>query len=130
MPIRRWKPCRQKKIAEVFEKTNAKLFAFALGTDANENLLKEITNQTEGFYAQMRETEDIALELKIFLEKLSSPSIENLKLFSTDNSNLYDVYATSETAFAGSSFAFVGRCQRVRINDKFSDFIGKRTNFA
>ncbi len=98
-----------KKIAEVFEKTNAKLFAFALGTDANENLLKEITNQTEGFYAQMRETEDIALELKIFLEKLSSPSIENLKLSSTDDSNLYEIYATSETAFAGSSFAFVGR---------------------
>ena len=98
-----------KKIAAVFENTNAKLFAFALGSDANENLLKEITDQTQGFYAQARETEDIALELKIFLEKLSSPSIENLKLFSTDNSNLYDVYATSETAFAGSSFAFVGR---------------------
>jgi len=98
-----------KKIAGVFEKTNAKLFAFALGTDANENLLKEITNQTQGFYAQARETEDIALELKIFLEKLSSPSIENLKLFSTDDSNLYDIYATNETAFAGSSYAFVGR---------------------
>jgi Ca-activated chloride channel family protein len=98
-----------KKIAEVFEKTNAKLFAFALGSDANENLLKEVTNQTQGFYAQVRETEDISLALKIFLEKLSSPSIENLKLSSTDDSNLYDVYATSETAFAGSSFAFVGR---------------------
>jgi Ca-activated chloride channel family protein len=100
---------RTKKIADVFEKTNAKLFAFALGSDANENLLKEITGKTNGFYAQMRETEDIALELKIFLEKLSSPSIENLKLSSSDDSNLYDIYATSETAFAGSSFAFVGR---------------------
>lgn len=98
-----------RKIAEVFEKTDAKLFAFALGSDANENLLKEITGKTNGFYAQARETEDIALELKIFLEKLSSPSIENLKLFSTDDSNLYDIYATSETAFAGSSYAFVGR---------------------
>jgi uncharacterized protein with von Willebrand factor type A (vWA) domain len=36
-----------KKIAEVFEKTNAKLFAFALGTDSNENLLKEITSATK-----------------------------------------------------------------------------------
>jgi len=98
-----------KKIAAVFENTNAKLFAFALGSDANENLLKEITNQTQGFYAQMRETEDISLELKIFLEKLSSPSIENLKLLSTDDSNLYEIYATNETAYAGSSYAFVGR---------------------
>jgi Ca-activated chloride channel family protein len=101
-----------KKIAEVFENTNAKLFAFALGTDSNENLLKEITSATNGFYAQVRETEDIALQLNVFFEKLSSPSIENLRLFSSDDTNLYDVYATNETAFAGSSFAFVGRYRK------------------
>ena len=103
---------RIKKIAEAFENANAKLFAFALGTDSNENLLKEITGKTNGFYAQVRETEEIAPPLNIFFEKLSSPSIENLKLFSTDDSNLYDVYATDETAFAGSSFAFVGRYRK------------------
>ncbi len=100
---------QSKNIAKVFEKTNAKLFAFSLGSDANENLLKEITGVTGGFYAQTRETEDIALGLNIFLEKLSSPSIENLKLTSTDDSNLYDIYATNKTAFSGSSYAFVGR---------------------
>ncbi len=96
-----------KKIARVFEKTNAKLFAFALGADANENFLKELAGKTGGFYAQARETEDIRFELETFQAKLNSPSIENLEIASSEN--LYDIYATNETAFAGSNFAFVGR---------------------
>ncbi|MCY7346227.1 MAG: VWA domain-containing protein [Pyrinomonadaceae bacterium] len=106
-----------KNIAAVFEKSNAKLFAFALGADVNENLLKELTGKTQGFYAQARETEDIALGLQIFLEKLSSPSIADLKLFSADDANLYDIYATGKTAFAGSSLAFVGRFRQPKLQN-------------
>ena len=97
------------KIFDARENRNAKLFAFALGTDANENLLAELTAKTHGYYDSARETEDIALKLKIFLDKVGAPSIENLKLDSPDAKNLHDVYATGEDSYAGSGFAFVGR---------------------
>ncbi len=103
-----------KEIRKVLENQNAKLFAFALGSDANENLLKQLTAKTHGYFEQARETEDIGLKLKNFLEKVGSPSIENLDLKSSDAGNFYDVYATGENSFAGSSFGFVGRYKRAQ----------------
>ncbi|MGI8787699.1 MAG: VIT domain-containing protein [Pyrinomonadaceae bacterium] len=103
---------RGKEIESIFDNQNARLFAFAVGADANENLLKNLTAKTHGYFSQARETEDISLLLKIFLEKVGTPTIENLNLTSPDTDNFYDIYATGENSFAGSSFAFVGRYKK------------------
>ncbi|MGI8670240.1 MAG: VIT and vWA domain-containing protein [Aridibacter sp.] len=113
-----------KKIAETFNGKKAKLFAFALGNDSNENLLKEITDRTKGFFTDARETEDISAKLQIFFEKMNSPVIENLELGSDDSENLYDIYATDENAYTGSDFSFVGRyrkpkTQTIKISGNF-----------
>ncbi|MGI8639018.1 MAG: VIT and vWA domain-containing protein [Pyrinomonadaceae bacterium] len=89
-----------------------KLFAFAPGNDANTSLLEELTAKTHGYFSQARETEDIALSLKIFLDKIGSPSIENLRLNFSQPDNFYQIYATGADSFDGSSFAFVGRYKK------------------
>jgi Ca-activated chloride channel family protein len=98
-----------KEIEKVFEKQNAKLFAFAIGADSNETLLRQLTAKTQGYYDAARETEDIALKLKIFLEKVGTPDISNLNFSPANSENLYDVYASGENTFFGSNISFVGR---------------------
>jgi Ca-activated chloride channel family protein len=103
---------RTKEIEKVFDNKLLKFFAFAIGADANENLLKSLTEKTHGYFDAARETEDIALKLKIFLEKVGTTDIANLKLDSTNGANLYDVYASGENSFSGSGFSFVGRYKK------------------
>ena len=98
-----------REIERVFDTRNIKLFTFAVGADSNESLLKSLTAVTRGYYDAARETEDIALKLKLFFEKVGTSDISNLKLDSTDNANLHDIYATGENSFFGSNFSYVGR---------------------
>ncbi|HYP49904.1 MAG TPA: VIT and VWA domain-containing protein, partial [Pyrinomonadaceae bacterium] len=115
------------EIEKVFDRQNAKLFAFALGADASENLLKNLTAKTRGYFELARETEDIALRLKIFLDKIGVADISNLKL--SENDNFYDVYPTAgENSFFGSSYAFVGRYQKAQTQTvNFSAAYGAET---
>jgi Ca-activated chloride channel homolog len=62
---------KSNRIAEVFGGSNAKLFAFAIGTDSNELLLKELCSKTKGKLFQARETADISTQLKIFFDNLA-----------------------------------------------------------
>lgn len=102
---------KTKEIERVFDDRNVKLFAFALGADANENLLQNLTAKTHGYFDSARETEDITLKLKIFLEKIGAPDISNLRL--AHDANLYDIYAAAgENSFFGSNFSFVGRYKK------------------
>jgi Ca-activated chloride channel family protein len=103
---------RTKEIERVFDHSNVRLFAFALGADTNENLLKSLTEKTHGSFDAARETEDIALKLKLFLEKVGTPDVSNFDLNSSDGSNLYDVYASGENSFFGSNISFVGRYKK------------------
>lgn len=86
-----------------------RVFAFGLGSDANGTLLAELAKTGHGYFASARETEDISTALKIFFDHVGSTSIENLNLTANDTRNLYQVYASSDYAFDGSSLAFVGR---------------------
>ena len=99
-----------KEFEKIFDASSAKLFAFAIGADANENLLKTLTEKTHGAFDSARETEDIALKLKLFLEKIGTSDISNLRLEASEN--LYDIYASGENSFFGSGFSFVGRYRK------------------
>src|SRR5204863_5090307 len=74
-----------KQIASLFEgeksrhheATRTRLFAFALGSDANDALLKELAKKTHGYFAHARETEDISAMLKIFFRDRKSTRLNS-----------------------------------------------------
>jgi Ca-activated chloride channel family protein len=88
---------------------HVRVFTFGLGSDANGALLEEVAKTGHGYFARARETEDISTALKIFFDHVGSTSIENLQLTSNAANNLYQIYASGDYGFDGSSFAFVGR---------------------
>lgn len=103
----------------------ARVFAFATGGDADHALLEELARATHGHFAEVRETEDIGLALKLFFEKVGAANVEGVKLDASDPSNFYQTYATGEYGADGSSFSFVGRYRRpqpqvfVRVNGTY-----------
>jgi Ca-activated chloride channel family protein len=110
-----------KEIEKIFDNISVKLFAFAPAANANTNLLKNLTQKTQGYFDTARETEDIALKLKLFFEKVGTTDISNLKLNSSSDANLYDIYAGGENLFSGSNFSFVGRYRKPQMQAiKFS----------
>ena len=88
---------------------HVRVFTFGLGSDANGALLEELAKTGHGYFARARETEDISTALKIFFDHVGSTSIEDLQLTSNAANNLYQIYASGDYGFDGSSFAFVGR---------------------
>src|SRR5882762_4858623 len=89
--------------------SNVRFFAFGLGSDANGALLEALAKAGQGSFARARETEDISTALKMFFAQVGSPRIDDLRLVSTDQSNLNQVYATADYSFDGSTASFVGR---------------------
>jgi Ca-activated chloride channel family protein len=92
--------------------TPARVFTFAIGGDADHTLLEELARSTHGHFAEARETEDIALTLKLFFEKVGAANVEGVRFDPSDSSNFYQTYATGEYGADGSSFSFVGRYRR------------------
>ncbi|HKC88323.1 MAG TPA: VIT domain-containing protein [Blastocatellia bacterium] len=106
-----------KRIAQAYDQANAsdarpktRLFALAVGADANRTLLEELTRKCKGYFAEARETEDISTQLKIIFARMGSPSIDGLQFTTSDPKNFSHIYALqSPHGFDGSSAAFVGR---------------------
>lgn len=98
-------------ILSLFEKrqNQIKIYGLALGSDAGVTIFSELVKRTGGFYIQARETEDIAPVLQILLAKIGGQTIGNLNFSSDTAGNFYEVYASGEHSFNGSSFSFVGR---------------------
>ncbi|HUF02681.1 MAG TPA: VIT domain-containing protein [Aridibacter sp.] len=99
-------------IANAFGRGKARFFAFGLGSDTNVTLLRELASRTNGYYVQVRETEDISARMEMFVRRVMSPSIDSISFNGSDSANLYDVYATGDTAAAGSAFGYVGRYRK------------------
>jgi len=117
-----------KRIAQAFDQANAsdsspktRLFALAIGADANRSLLEELTRKCKGYFAEARETEDISTQLKILFTRMGSPSIDGLQFVTSDSANgpknFSHIYALqSPHGFDGSSAAFVGRYKKPSPN--------------
>lgn len=107
-----------------------KIYGLALGADADTTLFNELAKRTDGFYIQARETEDIIPVLQILLAKIGGQTFRNLNFSSDFADNFYEIYASGEHAFNGSSFSFVGRYrapQTANVNFK-ADYGGREVN--
>jgi len=98
-----------KQILQTLNTNSTRVFAFGLGSDANNSLLEELAKTGHGYFAGARETEDITTALKLFFDHVGSTSIENARLTANEGGNFYQVYASGDYGFDGSSLAFVGR---------------------
>jgi Ca-activated chloride channel family protein len=113
-----------KRIAQAFDQANdsesspkTRLFALAIGADANRSLLEELTRKVKGYFAEARETEDISTQLKILFARMGHPSIDGLQFTGSDAANgpenFTQVYALqSSHGFDGGAAAFVGRYKK------------------
>lgn len=114
------KTINTKRIAQAFDQANnsevapqTRLYALAIGNDANRILLEELTRKCHGYFAQARETEDITTQLKIIFARIGRPSIDGLHFVAADAANFHQIYpARALHSFDGASFAFVGRYKR------------------
>jgi Ca-activated chloride channel family protein len=106
-----------KPLVAAFTQANAqqtRLYALALGSDANDKLLAELTRATHGYFTQARETESIAPQLQLLFAHLGRQSIENLQL---NGDAFTEVYATSDGySFDGASSTFIGRYATPQAN--------------
>lgn len=112
-----------KTLIKIFEKKSAnsiKLYAFAIGNDANTSLLEELTAKTHAYFTKLRETEDISAALKIFFSKVGTPTVENLRFSAADEENFYQIYPTAENSFDGSGFSFVGRYKTPKESERIN----------
>ncbi|MCI0336159.1 MAG: VWA domain-containing protein [Acidobacteria bacterium] len=106
-----------KRITQAFDQINrsetspkTRLFALAIGSDANQSLIEALTQKCRGYFAQARETEDISTQLQILFARLGRPGIDGLQFISANPANFYHVYPAHSThSFDRSAFAFVGR---------------------
>ncbi len=128
-----------KRITQAFDAANrsdqtpkTRLYALGIGSDANRNLLETLTQKCKGYFAQARETEDIAPQLKLVFSRIGSTSIDGLQFVTANPANISHVYSIqspsqSQHTFDGASQAFVGRYKspqqnlEVKIQAKLGD---------
>jgi Ca-activated chloride channel family protein len=60
--------------------SNARLFAFGIGTDVNTHLLDRIAAETKAFSQYVLPQEDIEIKLSSFYTKISQPILSNVQL--------------------------------------------------
>ncbi|HNC42714.1 MAG TPA: VIT and VWA domain-containing protein [Acidobacteriota bacterium] len=105
---------QQKQLIQIFtfhqkELSGLRFFAFALGSDAKTTWLETLAEQFNGFSVQVRETEDIATQLKLFFDKVGASILSGVQFVPADPELLYQVYPNGQHTFDGGSLAFVGR---------------------
>lgn len=81
-------------------------FVFAVGDDANVNLLRALA-RNDGVLETINSTETPDFKLNAFLSKLQRRPVPGLALAA--DSNLADVYPLQEQTYGGSEAAWVGR---------------------
>ncbi len=106
-----------KSLKALFEGKKTKFFAFGIGNESNQTLLKDLANETDGYFAQVRESEDLSIQRKTFFSKIGVAAIEGLELSARSNDNFYQVYPTGRNSFDGSGFAFVGRYKQPKAEE-------------
>ncbi|MDX2042026.1 MAG: VWA domain-containing protein [Acidobacteriota bacterium] len=128
-----------KRISQAFDAANSsaqlpktRLYALGIGSDTNRSLLETLMQKCKGYFAQARETEDIAPQLKLVFARIGSASIDGLQFVAANPANFSHVYSVqspsqSQHTFDGASEAFVGRYKapqqnaEVKIQGKLGD---------
>ncbi|HET6843686.1 MAG TPA: VIT and VWA domain-containing protein [Candidatus Angelobacter sp.] len=106
------------KWKELPESKRPKLFAFAVGDDANLRLLRMLT-RTDGILESVLSTEPAEFKLNAFVAKMNLNPIGQLAMQVSPQPALEKVYPLQDTSFAGSLAMWVGQYKTPQSSVKF-----------
>jgi Ca-activated chloride channel family protein len=89
------------------EPQRPRTYVFAVGDDANLPLVKMLA-RNNGVLEWVRSTEPIEFKLNAFLAKIGRNPVDELQLTATPAANLDLIYPLQDTAYPGSTAAWVG----------------------
>ncbi len=89
---------------------NTRIFTFGVGDDVNATLLDRLADKTRALSTYVRPAEDIENKVSSLYGKISNPVLTNLKLTTTNDVRLSEVYpAELPDLFHGSQLVVLGR---------------------
>ncbi|HLY99057.1 MAG TPA: VIT and VWA domain-containing protein [Candidatus Angelobacter sp.] len=106
------------KWKELPESKRPKLFAFAVGDDANLHLLRMLA-RTDGILESVLSTEPAEFKLNAFVAKMNLNPIGQLAMQVSPQPALEKVYPLQDTSFAGSMAMWVGQYKAPESSVKF-----------
>ena len=90
--------------------TNTRFFPFGVGDDVNTAFLDQLADATRAVTTYVRPAEDIETKVTSLYGKISHPVLANIKLTSSDNIRLFEMYPTQlPDLFWGSQLVVLGK---------------------
>jgi Ca-activated chloride channel homolog len=108
---------------------NTRIFTFGVGDDVNASLLDQLADQTRAVSTYVRPAEDIEVKASSLYAKISHPVLANLRLTTSDNIRLEEVYPPNlPDLFHGGQLVVLGRYTGQGAGSiKLSGVMGKET---
>lgn len=89
---------------------NTRIFTFGVGDDVNTALLDQIADNTKALSTYVRPAEDIETKVTSLYGKISHPVLANVKLTTSENIKIHEVYPpTLPDLFFGSQLVVLGK---------------------
>jgi Ca-activated chloride channel family protein len=89
---------------------NTRIFTFGVGDDVNATMLDQLADQTRAVSTYVRPAEDIEVKVSSLYSKISNPVLANLKLSTSNDVNLVEVYPPQlPDLFHGGQLVVLGR---------------------
>ncbi|MCI0458305.1 MAG: VWA domain-containing protein [Gemmataceae bacterium] len=90
--------------------STTRIFTFGVGDDVNASMLDQMAEQSRALVSYVRETEDIEHKVSTLYSKISNPVLANLKLSTSPDIKLAEVYPPElPDLFHGSQLVILGR---------------------
>jgi Ca-activated chloride channel family protein len=102
----------EKIVKNVFasNSTNTRIFTFGVGDDVNAALLDQIAENTKALSTYVRPAEDIETKVTSLYGKISHPVLANVRLTTSENIKVYDIYPPQmPDLFFGSQLVVIGK---------------------
>ncbi len=89
---------------------NTRIFTFGVGDDVNTALLDQVAENTKALSTYVRPAEDIETKVTSLYGKISHPVLANVRLTTSDNINVHEIYPPSlPDLFYGSQLVVIGK---------------------
>ena len=104
------KPEKSVKNVSASNAANTRIYTFGVGDDVNAALLDKIAENTKALSTYVRPAEDSETKVTGLYGKISHPVLANVRLTTSDNIKVYDIYPPQmPDLFFGSQLVVIGK---------------------